>query len=202
MITLAAPCRALIDSEPLTVRRDDLVADISEEVKDVHYRAAVAVDSWASRRARHALRPRKPAAAPGAARRPRRVGPERAGHRRGGDRRDPRPPPHRLDRDARSRRGDLRSGWLDGDARRRALPPGRPRAGAADGADAARGGAVRHRLLNSPTTTPRDTRSSSTSSASCRSRRRSSAVRCSARHPTCRTCRPPRSSPTTRRTTR
>ena len=45
MITLAAPCRALMDSEPLTVRRDDLVADISEEVKDVHYRAAVAVDS-------------------------------------------------------------------------------------------------------------------------------------------------------------
>jgi manganese-dependent inorganic pyrophosphatase len=45
MITLAAPCRALMDADPLTVRRDDLVADISEEVKDVHYRAAVAVDS-------------------------------------------------------------------------------------------------------------------------------------------------------------
>jgi manganese-dependent inorganic pyrophosphatase len=45
MITLAAPCRALMDAEPLTVRRDDLIADISEEVKDVHYRAAVAVDS-------------------------------------------------------------------------------------------------------------------------------------------------------------
>jgi manganese-dependent inorganic pyrophosphatase len=45
MITLAAPCSALMDADPLTVRRDDLVADISEEVKDVHYRAAVAVDS-------------------------------------------------------------------------------------------------------------------------------------------------------------
>ena len=45
MITLAAPCRALMDAEPLTVRRDDLVTDISEDVKDVHYRAAVAVDS-------------------------------------------------------------------------------------------------------------------------------------------------------------
>ena len=45
MITLAAPVRALMDAEPLTVRRDDLIADISEEVKDVHYRAAVAVDS-------------------------------------------------------------------------------------------------------------------------------------------------------------
>jgi manganese-dependent inorganic pyrophosphatase len=45
MITLAAPCHALMDAKPLTVRRDDLVADISEDVKDVHYRAAVAVDS-------------------------------------------------------------------------------------------------------------------------------------------------------------
>jgi manganese-dependent inorganic pyrophosphatase len=45
MITLAAPCNALMDAEPLTVRRDDLIADISELVKDVHYRAAVAVDA-------------------------------------------------------------------------------------------------------------------------------------------------------------
>lgn len=45
MITLAAPCHALMDLEPLTVRRDDLIDDISEQVKDVSYRAAVAVDS-------------------------------------------------------------------------------------------------------------------------------------------------------------
>ncbi len=45
MITLAAPCHALMDADPLTVRRDDLIADISEQVKDVHYRAAIAVDS-------------------------------------------------------------------------------------------------------------------------------------------------------------
>src|SRR5207244_10838539 len=45
MITLAAPCRGLIDTAPLTVSPDDLVADIADEVKDVHYRAAVAVDS-------------------------------------------------------------------------------------------------------------------------------------------------------------
>jgi manganese-dependent inorganic pyrophosphatase len=44
MITLSAPCRALMDSDPLTVRLDDLVTDVSEEVKDIHYRAAVAVD--------------------------------------------------------------------------------------------------------------------------------------------------------------
>jgi manganese-dependent inorganic pyrophosphatase len=45
MVTLAAPCRALADTDPLTVDRDDLVAEIAEQIKDVHYRAAVAVDS-------------------------------------------------------------------------------------------------------------------------------------------------------------
>jgi manganese-dependent inorganic pyrophosphatase len=45
MITLAAPCHALMDGDPLTVRVEDLVSDISREVKDVHYRAAVAVDT-------------------------------------------------------------------------------------------------------------------------------------------------------------
>lgn len=45
MITLAAPCEAMIDREPLTVDLDDLISDISEKVKDVHYRAAIAVDS-------------------------------------------------------------------------------------------------------------------------------------------------------------
>jgi len=45
MITLSAPCRALMDTEPLVVRPDDLVTDISETVKDVDYRAAVVVDA-------------------------------------------------------------------------------------------------------------------------------------------------------------
>jgi manganese-dependent inorganic pyrophosphatase len=44
MVTLSAPCRALIDTNPLTVRPDDLLSDVAEEVKEVHYRAAVAVD--------------------------------------------------------------------------------------------------------------------------------------------------------------
>ncbi len=44
MITLSEPCRALAEDDPLTVARDDLVRDISEEIKNVHYRAAVAVD--------------------------------------------------------------------------------------------------------------------------------------------------------------
>ena len=45
MITLAAPCRALMDREPLTVGPDDLLADVAEQVKDVHYGAALAVDA-------------------------------------------------------------------------------------------------------------------------------------------------------------
>jgi manganese-dependent inorganic pyrophosphatase len=44
MITLSAPSRALMDTEPLVVRPDDLLTDISETVKDVDYRAAVVVD--------------------------------------------------------------------------------------------------------------------------------------------------------------
>jgi manganese-dependent inorganic pyrophosphatase len=44
MITLAAPCRALMDSEPLTVNPDFLLADMSEQIKELHYGAAVAID--------------------------------------------------------------------------------------------------------------------------------------------------------------
>ena len=45
MVTLSAPCRALMDGEPLTVRPDDLVSDISPLIGNVDYRAAVAVDA-------------------------------------------------------------------------------------------------------------------------------------------------------------
>ncbi len=45
MVTLSAPCRALMDAEPLTVRPDDLVTDISPLIGNVDYRAAVAVDN-------------------------------------------------------------------------------------------------------------------------------------------------------------
>jgi manganese-dependent inorganic pyrophosphatase len=44
MVTLAAPCLVLADTEPLTVDPDDLVAEIADDIKDVHYRAAIAVD--------------------------------------------------------------------------------------------------------------------------------------------------------------
>ena len=44
MITLAAPCSALMDSEPLTVNPDFLLADMSEQIKELHYGAAVAID--------------------------------------------------------------------------------------------------------------------------------------------------------------
>jgi manganese-dependent inorganic pyrophosphatase len=45
MITLAAPCRALMDREPLTVGPEDLLADVSDQVKNVHYGAALAIDA-------------------------------------------------------------------------------------------------------------------------------------------------------------
>jgi manganese-dependent inorganic pyrophosphatase len=44
MITLAAPCRALMERDPLTVTREYLLSDISEQIKEIHYGAAVAVD--------------------------------------------------------------------------------------------------------------------------------------------------------------
>jgi manganese-dependent inorganic pyrophosphatase len=45
MITLAAPCRALMEKNPLTVTADFLLDDMSEQIKEMHYGAAVAVDA-------------------------------------------------------------------------------------------------------------------------------------------------------------
>jgi manganese-dependent inorganic pyrophosphatase len=44
MITLSEPVHAVVEGDPLTVGLDDLVSDIAEQIKTVHYRAAVAVD--------------------------------------------------------------------------------------------------------------------------------------------------------------
>jgi manganese-dependent inorganic pyrophosphatase len=44
MITLAAPCRAYMEKDPLTVAPEHLVDDISEQIKEMHYGTAVAVD--------------------------------------------------------------------------------------------------------------------------------------------------------------
>jgi manganese-dependent inorganic pyrophosphatase len=44
MITLAAPCRALMETDALTVNEDFLVKDISEQIKEIHYGGAVAID--------------------------------------------------------------------------------------------------------------------------------------------------------------
>ncbi len=44
MITLAAPCEALMEDDPLTANPDDLLSDVADQVKDVHYGAAVVVD--------------------------------------------------------------------------------------------------------------------------------------------------------------
>jgi manganese-dependent inorganic pyrophosphatase len=45
MITLAAPCRALMDRRALTAAPEDLLADVADEVKNVHYGAALVVDA-------------------------------------------------------------------------------------------------------------------------------------------------------------
>jgi manganese-dependent inorganic pyrophosphatase len=45
MITLAAPCSALMEKNPLTVTPDYLVDDMSEQIKESHYGAAVALDA-------------------------------------------------------------------------------------------------------------------------------------------------------------
>jgi manganese-dependent inorganic pyrophosphatase len=44
MITLAAPCGKLMESEPLTTTTDALVADISEQIRESHYGAVVVLD--------------------------------------------------------------------------------------------------------------------------------------------------------------
>ena len=44
MITLAAPCSALMEREPLTATTEFLVDDISEQIKESHYGAAVVID--------------------------------------------------------------------------------------------------------------------------------------------------------------
>ncbi len=44
MITLSAPCVAVMDATPLTARPDDLLSEVSDDIKDIHYRAAIAVD--------------------------------------------------------------------------------------------------------------------------------------------------------------
>jgi manganese-dependent inorganic pyrophosphatase len=45
MITLAAPCNAFMEKDPLTVTTEYLVADVSEQIKEIHYGAAVIVDA-------------------------------------------------------------------------------------------------------------------------------------------------------------
>ncbi len=44
MIQLAVPCWEVMSENPLTVKPNDFITDITEQVMDVHYRAAIAVD--------------------------------------------------------------------------------------------------------------------------------------------------------------
>jgi manganese-dependent inorganic pyrophosphatase len=45
MVTLAAPVSALMEADPLTVTPDYLLDDVAEQIKEIHYGAAVAVDA-------------------------------------------------------------------------------------------------------------------------------------------------------------
>ncbi|MEJ7826357.1 MAG: putative manganese-dependent inorganic diphosphatase [Solirubrobacteraceae bacterium] len=44
MVTLSEPVHAFVEGDPLTVGLDDLLDDIAEQIKTVHYRAGVALD--------------------------------------------------------------------------------------------------------------------------------------------------------------
>ena len=44
MIQLAVPCLEVMSEDPLTVAPDTFITDITEQVMEVHYRAAIAVD--------------------------------------------------------------------------------------------------------------------------------------------------------------
>ncbi len=44
MIQLAVPCWEVMSEDPLTVNPDSFITDITEQVMEVHYRAAIAVD--------------------------------------------------------------------------------------------------------------------------------------------------------------
>ncbi|MDQ6779098.1 MAG: putative manganese-dependent inorganic diphosphatase [Actinomycetota bacterium] len=45
MITLAAPCSAFMEGDPLTVNTGYLLVDVSEQIKEIHYGAAIVVDA-------------------------------------------------------------------------------------------------------------------------------------------------------------
>ena len=108
MITLAAPCVALMEKDPLTISPAYLVADIAEQIKESHYGAAVVIDA---QRRPIGLLTRSDLVSPTR----RRVilvdhaeqGQSVPGNRGRRDHRDPRPPPHRLDRDPRAGHGDV-----------------------------------------------------------------------------------------------
>ncbi len=44
MVQLSVPCWEVMSEDPLTVNPEDLIADITQQVMEVHYRAAIAVD--------------------------------------------------------------------------------------------------------------------------------------------------------------
>jgi manganese-dependent inorganic pyrophosphatase len=107
LIQLSVPCWEVMSENPLTVRPDDLLTEITEQVMEVHYRAAIAVDE---KRVPIGVVTRTEART---TRRPRRDRAERSRRREGRGRRDPGPPPHRRHRDELSHPRHLRSRRLN-----------------------------------------------------------------------------------------
>src|SRR3712207_9210180 len=50
MIQLAVPCATVMSREPLTAGPDDLLSEIAERIKEVEYRAAIAIDEDGDRK--------------------------------------------------------------------------------------------------------------------------------------------------------
>ena len=197
MVTLSAPCRALMDAEPLTVRPDDLLADVAEEIKDDPL-------------PRGGRRRRRGAGRSGSSPAPTSSTPSRAACCSSTTPSRPRACPAssrpRSSRSsttttsARSRRRSRCAATFDpvGSTATlvdRALPPERHGAEPADGDDAARRRAVGHRdpqLADDDRARPRRRR---VPRARARARRRpTSGARCSRRPPTSRASPPTRSS--------
>ena len=146
LIQLSVPCWEVMSENPLTVSPDDLVTEITEQVMEVHYRAAIAVDDkQGAHRGRDEDRPPEPQTEARAPRGPRRDRAERQGRREGRGRRDPGPPPRRGHRDDLSHPRHLRPRRLDGDPDRGALQGERPETRGVDREDAARGRSSRTR---------------------------------------------------------
>ena len=68
LVSLSVPVREVMSRDPLVREPDDLLSDVTDRMREVHYSAAIVVDEHgAPRRPDHPRRAGQPDAAPGAA---------------------------------------------------------------------------------------------------------------------------------------